>query len=351
MTFDDLLVGKDINVYGKIIKLVDCDQYTKEFFQLKGINQPDRSDYPKDSFHDSSIKKFVPKKDNLMKDYLEHKLGGGKVISQKQFLENDRKVLKFFAKFETFKYIIHYYLSDDTVEIREVHYNNSGVYPFPLFLKRNKLPKKFAILQPGDIFETDHYKDSDIEPFMTLWAFNRPFKILGCDNFTQNYYFTKYNKKFPLNGFEDPPQKEKSYVIIPPYNGIGDEEDTRLNCTKLEAKAPKKDYFKYIDNDKIILRFLSRFNTKIPEDTDRRFLISFFLADDTIQAYEMSNKNSGIWEGKFLERKKYKNIENDLKYFTISDFELNKSIRINKYSFHIIDADDFTKKWMQENLK
>jgi len=29
-----------------------------------------------------------------MKDYLEHKLGGGRVTSQKQFLENDRKVQK-----------------------------------------------------------------------------------------------------------------------------------------------------------------------------------------------------------------------------------------------------------------
>lgn len=32
-----------------------------------------------------------------MKEYLEKKLGGGRVTSQKQFLENDRKVLKFFA--------------------------------------------------------------------------------------------------------------------------------------------------------------------------------------------------------------------------------------------------------------
>jgi hypothetical protein len=351
MNWRDLLVGKDIYVYGKVVTLVDCDQYTKEFFTKQGITQPGPGEYPKDTFHNSVLKKFVPKKDNQMKDYLEHKLGGGKVPSQKQFLENDRKVLKFFAKFETLKYIIHYYLSDDTVEIREVHYHNSGVYPFPLFLKRNKLPKRFAILQPGDVFETDHYKDSDIEPFMTLWVFNRPFIILGCDGFTQNYYMTKYNKKFPLNGFEDPPQKERNNMIIPPHNGFGDEVDSLENCMKLIPKAAKKDYFKYIDNDKITLRFFARLNTKIPEDMDRRYLISFFLADDTLQVYEMPNKNSGIWEGKFLERKKYKNIENDNKLFTISDFELNKSIRINTYSFHILDADDYTKKWMQDNLK
>jgi hypothetical protein len=82
-------------------------------------------------------------------------------------------------------------------------------------------------------------------------------------------------------------------LIIPPYNGFGDEEDSLINCTRLIPKQPKKDYFKYIDNDKIILRFLGRLNTKVLEDVDRRFLISFFLADDSIQVYEMPNRNSG----------------------------------------------------------
>lgn len=123
------------------------------------------------------------------------------------------------------------------------------------------------------------------------------------------------------------------------------------NCLRLEPKVKKKDYFKYIDNDKIILRFLARLNTKVPEDIDRRFLISFFMADDSIQVYEMQQRNSGIWEGKFLERRKYKNVENDYKYFTISDFEINKSIKINNFSLHIMDADDFTKKWLSDNLK
>lgn len=138
---------------------------------------------------------------------------------------------------------------------------------------------------------------------------------------------------------------------MPPYNGFGDEEETLLNSMSLSLKRPKKDYFKYIDNDKITLRFLARLNTKVPEDIERRFLISFFLSDDSIQVYEMIQRNSGIWEGKFLERARYKNVENDNKYFTISDFEINKSMRINKFSFHIIDVDDFTKKWLADNLK
>jgi len=37
------------------------------------------------------------------------------------FLENDRKVLKFYVYADE-PYIMHYYLADDTVEIREVKY-------------------------------------------------------------------------------------------------------------------------------------------------------------------------------------------------------------------------------------
>lgn len=43
---------------------------------------------------------------------------------------------------DTWPVIIHYYLVDDTVEIREVHEHNSGRDPFPLFLRRQRIPKK-----------------------------------------------------------------------------------------------------------------------------------------------------------------------------------------------------------------
>ncbi len=45
---------------------------------------------------------------------------------------------------------------------------------------------------------------------MTLWAYNRPFKILGCDEFTAAYYLEKYGKNFHIGGFEDLPQKDKN---------------------------------------------------------------------------------------------------------------------------------------------
>lgn len=52
-----------------------------------------------------------------MKEFLEKSLGGGRVVSQKQFLDYDRKVLRFYTKWEGMPYVVHYYLADDTVEV------------------------------------------------------------------------------------------------------------------------------------------------------------------------------------------------------------------------------------------
>lgn len=44
---------------------------------------------------------------------------------------------------------------------------------------------------------------------MTLWAFNRPFKILGCDEFTANHYINIHNRVFPIGGFDQFYQTDK----------------------------------------------------------------------------------------------------------------------------------------------
>ena len=67
----------------------------------------------------------------------------------KQFLELDRKVLRFYAVWddrqstygELRPFIIQYYLVDDTVEVREVHKANDGRDPFPVLIRRQRVPK------------------------------------------------------------------------------------------------------------------------------------------------------------------------------------------------------------------
>ena len=114
----------------------------------------------------------------------------------------------------------------------------------------------------------------------------------------------------------------------------------------LVPKKPKIDFFKYVDNDKKILRYTARFNTKVPEDIDRRFIISFYLADDTVSIFEPAQKNSGIIEGPFLRRKKYKNIDNNMEFITPSDLGIGADIKINGYHFNILGCDEYTSKYL-----
>lgn len=99
-----------------------------------------------------------------------------------------------------------------------------------------------------------------------------------------------------------------------------------------------------------MLRFTARFNTRVPEDLERRFIVSFFLADDSISIFEPAQKNSGIIEGKFLERSKYKNVDRDNAYITPSDMAIGGDVKINGYSFHILSCDDFSQKWLETHL-
>jgi len=59
----------------------------------------------------------------------------------------------------------------------------------------------------------------------------------------------------------------------------------------------------------------------------------------------------GISEGKFLEKKRYKNVVNNNEYFTPQDLMVGKDVIVNGYSFHIMDCDEITQKWYAENFK
>ena len=287
------------------------------------------------------------KKDPELLQFLEKKLGGGKVATQKQFLDHDRQVLRFFTKCQDLPYIVHYYLADDTFEIRECHRPNDGRDGFAVLLRRQKLPDRMDVNQPGQNFIGDNYLTCDeISPESDIYAYGNTYEIQGVDQFTQQFYRSRFGKEFPLGSvqFEQPPEPVPREV--PPYNGFGDEEDTKGQMYRLVPQKPKVDFFKAMDNSARVLRFTARFNTRVPEDVDRRFIISFYLADDTLGIYEPAQKNSGIIEGKFLHKRAYKNVDKNNAFITPTDLTIGGNVKINGHSFHILSADDFTVKYL-----
>jgi hypothetical protein len=80
MPFDptDFTVGLDIGICGRAIRVYDCDTYTRDFFNNLGMTQADAQVCPSDNFA-NSLKPIAPKKDPELLEYLEKKLGGGRV--------------------------------------------------------------------------------------------------------------------------------------------------------------------------------------------------------------------------------------------------------------------------------
>jgi hypothetical protein len=90
---------------------------------------------------------------------------------------------------------------------------------------------------------------------------------------------------------------------VPAYSGLGTQEDSFGSVLYLVPKPPAKNVMKMLQNEKKRLRFRARFTSpKDAADEQRRFIITYFTADDTISVYEESINNSGRWSGKFLER-------------------------------------------------
>jgi hypothetical protein len=144
----DFRVGLDIGLCGRAIRVYDADGYTRGFFQNLGQEQAEAQGCPEDNFTVSQ-KPVPPKKDPELLEFLEKKLGGGRVKSQKQFLDNDRQVLRFYTQSGDLQFEWHYFLADDTVEIREVHFKNDGRDSFSVYLRRQRLPETFDVNQPG----------------------------------------------------------------------------------------------------------------------------------------------------------------------------------------------------------
>lgn len=239
-------------------------------------------------------------------------------------------------------------MADDTVEIREVHHPNNGRDAFPKLLQRQKLPFRSDVNQPGLHFIGDNYLTCDeIYPGQPIIAFNRAYTILGVDQYTQNYFFEKHGRTFQLGSVKHPEAPEPVERQIPPYNGFGNEVDTLGYIYDLIPKKPKGDFFKSVDNDKKILRYTARFNTRVPEDIDRRFIISFYLSDDSISIYEPAVKNSGIIEGPFLRRNKYKNVDKNNEFITPTELPIGGNIKINGFSYNILSCDEYTVKYLQ----
>ncbi|KAJ4457827.1 putative flagellar protofilament ribbon protein rib74 [Paratrimastix pyriformis] len=315
-TFDDLNLGTEVTFYGITYRIVDCDEFTKNFFQRANVALGPVGEYPVDP-HAIRQAESRPHPRQTVAPNPEK-------LALRQFLRNDRQVLRFFAVW------------DD----REQPYAGASV-----FARRQRLPRQLQGLP--DPRTCDYVRDNELAIGHTLTVFNRPFLLYDADGFTKQYYRERYGRTEAELTPLTLPRESKVVPVreIPPYQGIGSEEDSLASVTQLVPKPPKRHISIRPElgiADERIFRFQARFAEPGPEDSDRRFIISAFLADETLAVFEPPLRNSGVISGKFMERRRVKRAGSDTEYIKPWDLHVGEVINISGHRFLLLEADDYT---------
>lgn len=124
----DLNLRSEIFLYGKKFRICDCDEFTRKYFEDKGVKLNNSELIPEINYEDKFKNvDFLQNRKNIadLKEYIEVGLKGGHPNKTlKQFLENDRKVLNFDISWiddkydkEEKLYKMNYYLADGKVLI------------------------------------------------------------------------------------------------------------------------------------------------------------------------------------------------------------------------------------------
>ncbi|XP_024947143.1 EF-hand domain-containing family member C2 isoform X2 [Cephus cinctus] len=383
----DLNVGKEPEFFGRVYKIVDCDKFTRRFLNRIGIPVPDPIDIPTDPYIERRKTEIFPKKPNR------------KIDSLGKFLKFDRKILRFYGYWDDTEsehgvihdLEIHYYLADDTIEIKEHVPPNSGRDTGFMFLRRMKIPKFFSRIEPigaedpftmlnvlgennsksyyvVDPLDTgrlsrDYYKDNDLIIGAQISVFGRKVVITDLDDFTKKYYSQKYGLDdfTPLERADVKKDKTTCYSvekIIPPYNGFGSYDDSLGNCFTVTPQAPKVDFVKFYYHDKQgfdshVLRFRAKMISNIPENSERHFIIRVYLMDDTVSVFELAPRNSGFKRCLFQKRMPVmlpgQNIYTNKKpkYYVPSDFYVGARVNLCGFHFQLTSADIYALRYME----
>merc|ERR1711871_1007675 len=371
-TLDDLRIGKEITIYGRTFYVHSMNASTRSYLESLGVESKENETSPSDVYTEKRAE-FMQRETgadqslyrgvlmNPMKRFVEARLGKAQNSNLDGFLKYDRKVLRFECVWDDrqrthgllHRYFLHYYMMDDTVEIVERHERNSGCYPFPKLLSRKRLPKDPDAYKHNDIGENenddnmDFYRWRDFKIGMTCLIFGRKVTILDCDASTRKFY---QDEGIPLATglpFPHAPKRKIPKNPIPPHNGIGSEEDSLGAINSLIPKAPRRDLDKLQKLAGKMLRYRGKLVSDKVDDKDRMFVITYYLADDTIGVFEPPKRNSGIVGGKFLKRQRMKNSRRE--YFQPGDFFVGAKLVLGGYTFKVESTDNYTLSYMENH--
>ncbi|XP_063223846.1 EF-hand domain-containing family member C2-like isoform X2 [Bacillus rossius redtenbacheri] len=350
----DFNVGREVELFGRVLKVVGCDRFTRVFLNRLGITVPDPLPVPPDPH-------------SVAREKGEARAASGKPHGPKnalrQFLDHDRQVLSFSAYWDdrgTPHGLLHRLEkyaslpvpgSDSPFTVLNVMSGGFG--------KARYLPD---VLNCG-MDRTSYYRDNDLAIGAVLDVYGRKVTLTDCDAFTKEYYRSKYG----MDDFTPLDQPAESLVEgppppreLPPYDGFGSYEDSAANCLSIIPVPPTRDFYKFLQKDRQgldshILRFKACMISDNPVDRTRQFIVCYYLCDDTMSVFEMGSENSGFRGGQMFSRERVEKPGQERygsrtpAFYRPDDLFLGSVVVLHCFAFALRDADEYTLRYMELN--
>lgn len=364
---EDLRLGDDIIVYGRSYKLVDCDNATRKYLRrMLAVNEASALDVPSDDYEkfrktiqpdlsDETWGRFNCKKNEGTK-YQQAKMGCNPDANngREGFIRYGDKTIQFLCVWDNtgtmygdrVQFSLVYHLCDDTVEIYSLPAANGTKEQFSRLLKRSQLPLFFGGLRDlqADRSQDKFFHWTDFYIGLEMDVYARTLRIVDADVSSRRFYA---ENGIPL---AEPESQPVSKVVlqereIPPPTAFGSEEDSLRSCTGslMPGPPPAK---KYGENKN--LNFFASLLSGGLDDVNRRFVITYYVTDNTIKVHEPPIRNSGFNGGVFLSRRTIKNDADEI--MQPIELYVGCNLKVLKHRFLLLDANDATFRWKEDQF-